>query len=207
MNISTIIFDFDGVLSAYNRADRLDEMSRMTGLDTATILDRIWTSGLEDAADSGRYRDDIAYLDAFSTHLGCRFSRDEWIASRIVAMQHRPDMHDLATRLSKHYKLALLTNNGPLARTAFGRLAPETAELFGDKAFFSCEFGTKKPDQTIFEQVAARLASVPQECIFIDDQQRHCNGAAAAGMKGILFNGIDDLRNRLEQLGVVKAGA
>ena len=207
MKFTTIIFDFDGVLSAYDRADRLADISRITGLDSATILDRIWGSGFEDAADGGAFADGVAYLNAFNYHLGYQLSRDDWIASRAAAMRHWPDMHDLATKLCEHYKLAMLTNNGPLTKTAFDRLAPETAKLFGDKAFFSCDFGTKKPDGKIFEQVASRLGSDPAKCIFIDDKQRHCDGAAEVGMTGIRFTGIDNLKGELARFGVVKGCA
>ncbi len=207
MSYSTIIFDFDGVLSAYDRPARLAEISRNTGLDGATILERIWGSGFEDAADSGRYADAAAYLSVFNEHLGFQLSRDQWIAGRAAAMQHWPDMHDLLLRLNPHYKLAMLTNNGPLTKTEFDRLAPETADLFGNRAFFSCEFGTKKPDRKIFEQIADRLGSDPAQCIFVDGKQRHCDGACDAGMTGIRFTGIDDLKSRLEQLGVMKGSA
>ena len=202
MMFTTIIFDFDGVLSAYDRPERLAEISRISGLDDATILDRIWGSGFEDAADSGKYPDDVSYLTAFNDHLGYQLSRDEWIASRAAAMRHRPDMHDLATALCEHYKLAMLTNNGPLAKAAFDRLAPETAKFFGDRGFFSCDFGTKKPDGKIFEQVANRLGSTCQKCIFIDDKQRHCDGAGKTGMTGIRFTSVDDLTGRLTRLGI-----
>lgn len=182
-------------------------MSRITGLGSATIMDRIWDSGFEDAADGGRYPDGVAYLDAFNDHLGYQLSRDEWIACRAAAMQHWPDMHDLATGLFENYKVAMLTNNGPLTKSAFDRLAPETAKLFGDRALFSCDFGTKKPDDKIFEQVASLLGSKPADCIFIDDKQRHCDGAAKTGMTSVLFNGIDDLKDQLVRLSVLKACA
>jgi len=207
MKFNTVIFDFDGVLSAYDRPARLKDMSRITGLDSATILERIWGSGFEDAADGGCCADDTAYLMAFNDHLQFQLRREQWIASRSAAMQHWPDMHDLATRLQAHHKLAMLTNNGPLTKAAFGRLAPETADLFGDKAFFSCDFGTKKPDRKIFEQVANRLGSNPALCIFVDDKQRHCDGASEAGMTGIRFTGIDDLKRRLQSLGVMRGTA
>jgi len=194
--------DFDGVLSAYDRSVRLAGISSVTGLDDATILDRVWGSGFENAADSGKYPDDASYLTAFNEHIGYQLSRDEWIANRTAAMRHRPDMHELVIGLRKHYKLAMLTNNGPLAKAAFDRLAPETAKFFGDRAFFSCDFGTKKPDGKIFEQVAGLLGSDPAQCIFIDDQQRHCDGAGKTGMTGIQFTSVDDLKGRLTHLGI-----
>lgn len=207
MKFSTIIFDFDGVLSAYDRPARLKDISRITGLDSATILERIWGSGFEDAADGGSCADDAAYLRAFNDHLGFQLTREQWIASRSAAMQHWPDMHDLASSLNAHYKLAMLTNNGPLTKAVFDRLAPETASLFGDRAFFSCDFGTKKPDRKIFEQVASLLGSEPAQCIFVDDKQRHCDGASQTGMTGIRFTGIEELKDRLGHLGVMKGTA
>lgn len=202
MSYTTIIFDLDGVLSAYDRPARLADLSRITGLDSTTILDRMWGSGFEDSADSGEYPDAASYLSAFNCHLGHQLSREQWIANRAAAMQHRPEMHEFATSLQDRYTLALLTNNGPLMKAAFDLLAPQTAKLFGDKAFFSCDFGTKKPDSRLFEQVARRLGSDPRECIFIDDQQRHCDGADKAGMTGIRFRGTDDLKSRLTDLGI-----
>lgn len=202
MPFTTIIFDFDGVLSAYDRSARLAGISRITGLDGDTILDRVWESGFENAADCGKYPDEASYLSAFNDQIGCKLSRDQWIANRAEAMRHRPDMHELVIELRKHYGLAMLTNNGPLTKAAFDRLAPETAKFFGDSAFFSCDFGTKKPNGKIFEQVARLLGSDPAQCIFIDDQQRHCDGAGKTGMTGIRFTGVDDLKGQLTHLGI-----
>jgi len=203
MSLTTIIFDFDGVMSDYNLAARLSELSRISGLDTEKILNRIWTSGFEDAADSGKYPDEASYLNAFNNQLGFQLSRDEWITCRAAAMHHRADMHCLVTNLAKSHALAMLTNNGPLTKAAFDGLAPKTAELFGDKAFFSYNFGTKKPDGKIFRRVASMLGSKPGECVFIDDKPHNCDGANQVGMTAIVFTGINDLKHRLVQLDIV----
>gem|GEM_PF-244667 len=204
MSFTTIIFDFDGVMSDYNVPDRLSEIARISGLNTETILDRIWTSGFENAADSGKYPDEATYLGAFNDHLGFKLSREEWIACRAAAMHHRADMHSLVTTLGNSYALAMLTNNGPLTKMSFERLAPETAKLFGDKALFSYDFGTKKPDTKIYQRVASMLGGKPRECIFIDDKARNCEGARQVGMAAIVFKNIDDLKHRLVQLDVMK---
>ncbi len=204
MSFTTIIFDFDGVMSDYNAPDRLSEISRISGLNTQTVFERIWKSGFETAADSGEYPDDVSYLRAFNTQLGFELSRDEWIACRAAAMHHRADMHSLATGLGKSYTLAMLTNNGPLTKMAFGRLAPKTEQLFGDKAHFSYEFGTKKPDGEIYQRVATMLDSKANQCVFIDDKPHNCDGAREVGMAAIVFEDINDLQRRLSRLGVAK---
>jgi HAD superfamily hydrolase (TIGR01509 family) len=205
MSFTTIIFDFDGVMSDYDVPNRLSELSRISGLNTDTIFERIWASGFENAADSGKFADEASYLRAFNDQLEFELSRDEWIACRAAAMHHRADMHCLVSELGKSHALAMLTNNGPLTKTAFARLAPKSADLFGDKALFSYEFGTKKPDGEIFRRVATMLGSQPNQCIFIDDKPRNCDGASEVGMAAIVFKDINNLKHRLVQLDVVKS--
>ena len=204
MSFTTIIFDFDGVMSEYNARVRLTEISRLTGLHTDTIYRRIWASGFENDADSGKYDDAGSYLDAFSAQLGYEFSRDNWIACRAAAMQPNTDMHRLVVGLKNRYQLAMLTNNGPLTKTAFRRLAPATADIFGSNLFFSYEFGTKKPDRRIYRHVAAALGSKPEHCLFIDDKQRNCDGATRSGMTAIVFENFTDLQDRLRRLNVAR---
>jgi putative hydrolase of the HAD superfamily len=203
--ITTIISDFDGVLSDYHVPARLEVLSRLTGLDTDTLFAKIWKSGFEDAADAGEAGNDSQYLRAFNEHVGMQLSRDQWVEARATAMKHRPDMHSLLESLTAEYKLAMLTNNGPLTRACFHQLAPETAEFFGETAFFSCDFNTKKPNPRLYKDVAARLDVEPKACVYIDDKQRHCDGAVKAGMQAILFTSIDQLKKDLASMGIKPA--
>lgn len=202
MTITTLIFDFDGVMSGYDAPARLSALSRFTGVDGSEIFRRIWESGFEDDAEAGLFDDGDAYLAAFSERLGANLSRQEWIAARAEAMTHWPDMHDLVRKLSDRYRIALLTNNGPLTRMAFADLAPHTASLFGSSAYFSYQFGTKKPDPGIFEAVASRLDVKPHDCAFIDDKPRNVTGATQTGMAALHFTGTDILRRDLARLDI-----
>jgi putative hydrolase of the HAD superfamily len=204
MTVKAIICDFDGVLSDYDKQARLRAMSAICGLEPDEINRRVWDSGFEDDADSGKYGtgdngdDGARYLKAFNDHLGSRLTREQWIETRTAGMAHRPRVHELLIRLAPHYQLALLTNNGPLARHEFARLAPETAKFFEGAAYFSCQFGIKKPDPAIFGRLAGRLNVSPSQCLFIDDQERHCSGAQSAGMTALHYAGLDELRQALQ---------
>ncbi|MGB7204555.1 MAG: HAD family phosphatase [Anderseniella sp.] len=201
-DITTIICDFDGVLSDYHLPARLEILAQLTGLSEDEVVKRIWKSGFEDKADAGEIGSDSQYLREFNTLLNMQLSRDQWVQARLAAMQHRPDMHALLQGLGASFKMAMLTNNGPLMRACFSQLAPETSDFFGEKAFFSCDFKTKKPNPRLYKDVATKLEVEPAECLFIDDKQRHCDGAKKAGMRPLLFSDINTLKQDLAKMGI-----
>jgi putative hydrolase of the HAD superfamily len=47
----------------------------------------------------------------------------------------------------------------------------------------SCEVGSQKPQPAIFHTTLARLDARPEQCLFVDDQPRFLDGAAALGIQ------------------------
>ncbi len=197
-----IIFDMDGVLCAYDLRARLDVLARHARTSRAQVHAAIWGSGFEDGADQGRYGDAASYLEAFSARLGAPLTREQWIAARKAAMTPKSDMLSLARALSARLTVAMLTNNGPATEDALPDLFPETAALFGERAFFSWRFATKKPDVAIYRALAGRLGLPPSACLFIDDKARNVEGARAAGMRALRFAGEAALLDDLARLGL-----
>lgn len=207
MAISTLICDFDGVMSGYDVPCRLDVLAQMSGLSRDEVYGRLWLSGFEDEADSGFYPEPEDYLEQFGERLGTRITRAQWIEARRAAMQHWPGMHALVGSLTPGMRLALLTNNGPLTLDAFAELAPETLNLFSPNLFFSFQFATKKPDPAIFKAVAAKLGVEADECLFVDDKPHHVKGARAAGMTGIHFTGQAAFEQAMREAGLAETRA
>jgi len=204
MSITTLIFDFDGVMSGYDAPARLQALSLMSGLDSSEVFRRIWTSGFEDEAEAGRFADAESYLEAFSQQLGKPVSRQQWVDARATAMNHCPVMHDLVGGLAGRYRIALLTNNGPLTQSAFAELAPHTAALFGPDIYFSYQFGTKKPSPCIFKAIARRLEAPAEACVFVDDKPRNVAGASETGMTALHFADAETLRRDLSRLDIAE---
>ncbi len=69
-------------------------------------------------------------------------------------------------------------------------------------SFVSCDIGVRKPDPRYYETVLERLGVAGVECVFIDDRASNCEGARAAGMHAIRFDGAVSVRTALAQLGV-----
>lgn len=102
--------------------------------------------------------------------------------------------------LKKTYKIAMLSNVGPnLIERLFTEA--ERAELF-DTVVLSSTEGIVKPHPEIFRLTAERLGFDPGECLMIDDLEKNIEGADAAGMRGIVFVNLDNLKDELKEHGV-----
>jgi HAD superfamily hydrolase (TIGR01509 family) len=75
----------------------------------------------------------------------------------------------------------------------------EQIKLF-DAVALSFETGVIKPDERAYEIIAERLAVVPAECVFIDDQERFVTAAKEVGMEAIHFQSFEQMQADLEKI-------
>ena len=197
--IRHVVFDMDGVLCQYDFSRRLLEMAQRIGVTAAAIDEAIFKSGFDDEADRGRFTAE-QYLEGMTARLGVAVGRADWLAARQAAMTPDRDMLTLARTLGRRAGTAMLTNNGPLLRAHIGEIFPQVVELFGDRVFFSCEFGTGKEETAVFALLLARIGAIPAATLFIDDSAAYIDNARAAGLNVHHFRGIGPLRACLTAL-------
>lgn len=105
----------------------------------------------------------------------------------IMNMDHirNEAMIDYIRTLRADYKVALLSNIG---HGVIERLfsSAELDELF-DAVVLSGEVGMVKPDTAIFSLTSDKIGISAEECLMIDDLQANIDGAAMAGMQGVVF--------------------
>ena len=98
---------------------------------------------------------------------------------------------------SRGYKIAVLSNIG---RDTIQRLfTPEDYELF-NAIIASGDIGITKPHITAYDRTLDRLRVAPSEAIMIDDAYSNIAGAIEAGMYGVVFTSLVDLKDRVEVL-------
>ena len=204
MSIKLIIFDMDDVLCKYDLGARLRSLSRLSGQTPRDIRAAIWDSGFEDEADAGKIPVEN-YLHQFGTRLGYPISEDEWVEARKACMTAWPNMLAHAKRMGEKFKIALYTNNGPLTRKALPKIFPEAHALFGEKAFFSYQFNTKKPDPEAYRRLIAHLEVKPEEAWFIDDKLSNVEGARIAGLMAHHFRSEADFIEDARALNLLNA--
>lgn len=71
-------------------------------------------------------------------------------------------------------------------------------------SFVSCHTRLRKPEPAAYELAARELGLAPGQLLFIDDRRSNCDGARAAGMAALHFDGdVAELEAGLRQAGLL----
>jgi len=96
------------------------------------------------------------------------------------------------------YKVALLSNVGEgMAQILRERGA---YNVFGDRVYLSCEIGYRKDNRKAYEIALKNLDTEPKDAFLVDDDPSNIEMARSVGMNGIVFKGLDQLKEGLESL-------
>jgi HAD superfamily hydrolase (TIGR01509 family) len=199
---TTVIFDMDDVLCSYHFEKRLSRLSEMTGVAPEFINDVIWEQGFDEEGDAGHYTA-AEYHRLFCERIGAALSKEQWLEARAISIEPSREVLDMARQVKRKATLSLLTNNGPLLKESIDRVFPEVAEIFGERAHFSYEFNTCKPDPQVFLRLLDRLEARPAETLFIDDTASYIEGAKTAGLLTHHFQSASKLRETLQSYGLL----
>lgn len=115
-------------------------------------------------------------------------------------MRNAPNMRLLdyiRTTLKPTYKIGLLSNTG---RDRLDELlSADDLRLF-DALSLSFETGYLKPQPEAYKAAATSLHVSVQDCVFIDDQAKRCQGALAVGMQAIVYQNFEQMKRDLESV-------
>lgn len=98
------------------------------------------------------------------------------------------------------YKTALVTNaNGQYIRPV---VTSAGLDSVFDEIVISSEVGAPKPDPKMYSHALDLLSVLPEEAVMIDDLARNVDGAIDAGLKGIVYENLEQLKTDLSKIGV-----
>ena len=188
MKIKAVIFDFFGVISSEvapkwfgarfekEEAVRLKN-EKITPADRGDIDDAQMFASL--AEISGEKPDDI---------------RREWLSLAVI----NPEMVDLIKRIKRNYKTVLLSNApGMLLGSVLMR---ENLYPLFDEMVVSCLEHKIKPEEPIYRLALKRGGCEASESVMIDDNEVNISTARRLGINGIVYRGIDSLKESLAAL-------
>lgn len=197
--ITTIIFDNNGVLTTNNAGGTFDNVARFLGVSVSD-LKPIWEEESKDS-DEGkitgdeRYKNIISKLEKFKKLKNTDAAELKKV--HLESYKLKKEMLVFANAVKSKYNIALLTNFGD----GFDECNEnhwKLNELFEkDRIFVSAKLKMRKPNADIYQFVLGKMHVEPVECVFIDDSAENVEAAIKLGMKGIVFKDLSDLKRQL----------
>ena len=193
--ISTVIFDFGGVLVDWN-PHRLFDPYFGSREKADWFLQNICTMDWNVQMDGGKpFVQGVAELSAVHPEWEqeIRLYHERWID---MMGDEIPGMRQLMLDLkAAGIRLLGLSNwsmeTFPLVRHRYG-----VFDLL-DGMLVSGEEHLLKPSAAIYRRMIEKFSLVPDECIFIDDNPDNVAGSNAAGLPAMLFTSAAETRERL----------
>ena len=195
-----IIFDIGRVLI------RVDVSRAMDGLASGLSLTpkEVWSAIEKDPRwldwQEGRISPRDWHLH-ITKRLGASLTFDQFTEVWNRALDPNP-IHSEAflEKLSKNYRLALLSNTDPIhmsneeARFPFFRFFP--------MRIYSYRVGASKPNPVIYRKALQACKVRAEEAVYIDDVAAYAEAAQRLGMSGIVFQSPAQLQSDLRKLGI-----
>jgi len=100
-------------------------------------------------------------------------------------------------QLKPRYKIGFLSNSS--SDWVASIFTKQQTALFDDITL-SFEVGLVKPSPQIYELAARRLEVEPEQCVFVDDQERYTAAAEDVGMQGICYQDFEQCKADLERI-------
>lgn len=196
--IRNLVFDMGGVLYRWEPETAL---RLYPGEDGRILYDAVYGSPDWRRQDSGEIDED-GMIAAARARLPDRLKPE---AARLVRWYELtgpvPGMEKLARDLSERgYPLYLLSNVG-FAFHKYKSMIPALKYFTGE--FISAEHRLLKPDPEIFRVFLGEFGLRAEESLFVDDVAANIEGARAAGMEGIVFEGAENLRKQFRERGIL----
>ena len=198
MSITTVIFDFGGVITA-SPFEAFNRLEATRGLPHDFVR-RVNATNPDDNAWAKFERAEIdaaAFDSLFAEEaraLGHELEGGAVLA--VIAGAVRPAMvAALDTLKAKGFRIACITNNVPGGKmgikgagmTRSEEAAIEVADIMArfEHVIESSKAGVRKPDPAIYLMMCEKLGVEPVECVYLDDLGINCKPASQLGMHAI----------------------
>jgi FMN phosphatase YigB (HAD superfamily) len=197
-----IIFDIGRVLVQVDVSRPMSGLAQGIALSPADIWSAITNDPRWPDWQEGRISPRDWHLH-LTKRLGGSLTFEQFTAVWNRAIDPLPILEsDLFERLSKRYRLALLSNTDPIhvahleSTYEFFNHFPKLARIY------SCVVGARKPNPLIYREALRASKARAEEAVYIDDTPSYMEAAQRLGMTGITFQSPEQLDREMEALGI-----
>lgn len=200
--IKAIIFDFGGVILKHKATLVRDILTQILPQSPDQAVE-IWKK-YQPAVNRGK-KTSLEFLIELKKNLHSEFSIDElqnkWRELyKKEAIDVDRELLNLIGKLKKKYKIYMFTDTIDI-HDAFNK----TRHIYDkfDKVYKSYEEGIAKSDgKAAYQYLLKKINLNPDECIFVDDLEYNVKTAQDAGIKGIVYKSLPQLKNELSTIGI-----
>ncbi len=187
--IKAIIFDYFGVIVSEGVTSFLDNFCPVNSTKRQGAIKLIDDYDKNSAITYDEFLEQLAQIAGTTKDVAEKYLDNDY--------PNRSLINYIRTELKPHYKVGILSNSAQ--DWVSEELDPEDIKIF-DEIVLSYKYKMIKPHPEIFELITNKLNIKPAECVLIDDQMRHCDGARAVGMQAIQYKDFEQFKNELEKL-------
>lgn len=132
--------------------------------------------------------------------LNTNHDHDKLVKHHVTARKLNKGVVELIGKLRQNYNVILVTNT-------YKEYYEHSNKKYGiDKMFddiiLSYKVKSRKPELRMYKEALKRSKCKANECVFIEDKDKHLVPARKLGMKTILYKNQKDLKNRLKRIGI-----
>lgn len=190
--MKNIIFDLGGVILNIDYQLTEDEFVNQGIHNFGDLFSQMKQSDLFDRLETGKIgaREFCNELRQIS---GKELSDDQIIFAWNKMLLDLPkERLDLIENLQSKYNLFLFSNTNIIHLEAFNKIIQDQHGIpnidgFFETAYYSHEFGRRKPHAESFQALLDKEGLNAEETIFIDDTKHHVEGANSIGINGIFL--------------------
>jgi glucose-1-phosphatase len=195
-----IIFDIGRVLVRVDVSRAMEGLAPGTGFTPAELWSAIEKDPRWQDWQEGRIAPRDWYLH-LTQRLGGASTFEQFTEIWNRVLDPIPIQDDaFLQKLSKRYRLALLSNTDPIhVRHMEGAYSFFN---FFQTRIYSCVVNASKPDPLIYREALKALKLRAEEAVYIDDVAAYAEAARRLGMAGIQFQSPAQLTGELQSLGV-----
>ncbi len=189
--ISSIIFDWHGVLDQTkleNLVKTLSSLSKKERDEVKDILKPFERSYAAGSASPGEFWTNVRRA------LGLNKQQVEEAKKSILKFDPYFPLWGLLPSLKENYPLAILSDC-PQDKVDIIRSAADLS--YFKKIHFSCEKHLFKDSDEFFMNIVEELHEQPENCLYVDDTERHVKTAKRLGLQVCHFKTVENLENSL----------
>ncbi len=165
--IKAVLFDLGKVLLHFNFDPALKRFSKSCGLPVKDIEDYFISTGMEVLYDGGKITS-LEFYCHVKKALGLKLSFGGFKRIWNEIFTPKKDMIGLVGKLSKNYRLVLISNTNAMHFEYIRKKYPVLGKF--DRLVLSYKEKIRKPDAKIYQKAAAACRARHHEIYYIDDR-------------------------------------